>query len=85
MDFQSLATSRKQVQLWKKWNRLGAIQIKLHFTILIIGHLVSEAIGIFHKMLAMGFAPDDITMRCLIPCLLKAGMPKDAFRIQQAL
>ncbi|XP_052193340.1 pentatricopeptide repeat-containing protein At2g06000 [Diospyros lotus] len=60
---------------------------KLTFTILIIGHCMkgrmSEAINIFYKMLAIGCAPDDITLNSLISCLLKAGMPNEAFKIRQ--
>ncbi|KAA8545549.1 hypothetical protein F0562_020333 [Nyssa sinensis] len=60
---------------------------KLTFTILIIGHCMKgrmlEAIGIFNKMLAIGCAPDTITINSLISCLLKAGMPNEAYRILQ--
>ncbi|RDX63647.1 Pentatricopeptide repeat-containing protein, partial [Mucuna pruriens] len=62
---------------------------KLTFTILIIGHCMKgrapEAIGIFHKMLAAGCSPDDITIRTLSSCLLKAGMPGEAARIKEIL
>uniref|UniRef100_A0A5B7BL98 Pentatricopeptide repeat-containing protein n=1 Tax=Davidia involucrata TaxID=16924 RepID=A0A5B7BL98_DAVIN len=60
---------------------------KLTFTILIIGHCMKgrmlEAIHIFNKMLAIGCAPDTITINSLISCLLKAGLPNVAFRIMQ--
>ncbi|XP_059648118.1 pentatricopeptide repeat-containing protein At2g06000 [Cornus florida] len=60
---------------------------KLTYTILIIGHCVKgrmlEAISIFNKMLAVGCAPDAITVNSLINCLLKAGMPNEAFKIMQ--
>ncbi|XAR71514.1 hypothetical protein NMG60_11028824 [Bertholletia excelsa] len=62
---------------------------KVTFTILIIGHCMkgkmSEAINIFNKMHAIGCAPDRITMRSLVSCLLKAGMPNEAFRITQSV
>lgn len=62
---------------------------KLTYTILIIGHCMKgrmpEAIGIFHKMLAAGCTPDDITIRTLSSCLLKAGMPGEAARIKETL
>jgi len=35
-------------------------------------------------MLSIGCAPDTITVNSLISCLLKAGMPNEAFRIKQA-
>lgn len=61
---------------------------KLTYTILIIGHCMkgkmSEAMSIFSKMLEIGCAPDRITVNSLISCLLKAGMPNEAFRIKQA-
>ncbi|KAK2645226.1 hypothetical protein Ddye_020421 [Dipteronia dyeriana] len=60
---------------------------KVTFTILIIGHCVKgrmfEAISIFNKMLAIGCAPDNITVNSLISCLLKSGMPNEAFRIMR--
>ncbi|CAK9151213.1 unnamed protein product [Ilex paraguariensis] len=60
---------------------------KLTFTILILGHCMKgrmfDAISIFNKMLSVGCAPDNITVNCLISCLLKAGMPNEAFRIKQ--
>ncbi|KAL2338791.1 hypothetical protein Fmac_013237 [Flemingia macrophylla] len=60
---------------------------KLTFTILIIGHCMkgrmAEAIGIFYKMLASGCSPDDITIRTLSSCLLKAGMPGEAARVKE--
>ncbi|KAF2298544.1 hypothetical protein GH714_024060 [Hevea brasiliensis] len=60
---------------------------KVTFTILIIGHCmkgrIREAIDIFNKMLAIGCAPDSITVRSLVSCLLKAGMPNEAFHIVQ--
>lgn len=60
---------------------------KVTFTILIIGHCMKgrmvEAISIFNKMLTIGCAPDDITVNSLISCLLKGGMPNEAFRIMQ--
>ncbi|XP_029128896.1 pentatricopeptide repeat-containing protein At2g06000 [Cajanus cajan] len=62
---------------------------KLTFTILIIGHCMKgrmdEAIGIFYKMLAAGCSPDDITLRTLSSCLLKAGMPGEAARVKETL
>ncbi|XP_058194302.1 pentatricopeptide repeat-containing protein At2g06000-like [Rhododendron vialii] len=61
---------------------------KLTYTILIIGHCMkgkmSEAMTIFTKMLEVGCAPDRITVNSFISCLLKAGMPKEAYRIKQA-
>ena len=60
---------------------------KVTFTILIIGHCMKgrmfEAINIFNKMLSIGCAPDTITVNSLISCLLKAGMPNEAFRIKK--
>ncbi|KAJ6407281.1 hypothetical protein OIU84_010727 [Salix udensis] len=60
---------------------------KVTFTILIIGHCVKgrmfEAINIFNRMLATGCAPDNITVNSLISCLLKAGMPNEAYRIRK--
>ncbi|KAJ6362349.1 hypothetical protein OIU78_002705 [Salix suchowensis] len=60
---------------------------KVTFTILIIGHCVKgrmfEAINIFNRMLATGCAPDSITVNSLISCLLKAGMPHEAYRIRK--
>ncbi|KAK7363306.1 hypothetical protein VNO77_05442 [Canavalia gladiata] len=62
---------------------------KLTFTILIIGHCMKgrmpEAIGIFYKMLAAGCSPDDITIRTLHSCLLKAGMPGEAAHIKETI
>ncbi|XP_027330002.1 pentatricopeptide repeat-containing protein At2g06000-like isoform X2 [Abrus precatorius] len=62
---------------------------KLTFTILIIGHCMKgrmvEAIGIFYKMLGAGCSPDEITIRTLSSCLLKAGMPSEAARIKETL
>ncbi|XP_010533023.1 PREDICTED: pentatricopeptide repeat-containing protein At2g06000-like isoform X2 [Tarenaya hassleriana] len=60
---------------------------KVTFTILMIGHCMKgkmfEAISIFHKMLSMGCSPDKITMNSLVSCLLKAGMPKEAYRLKK--
>ncbi|KAF2287919.1 hypothetical protein GH714_003219 [Hevea brasiliensis] len=60
---------------------------KVTFTILIIGHCMKgrlhEAIDIFNKMLTIGCAPDSITVNSLISCLLKAGLPNEAFHIVQ--
>ncbi|PSS29183.1 Pentatricopeptide repeat-containing protein [Actinidia chinensis var. chinensis] len=60
---------------------------KVTFTILIFGHCMkgrmAEAINIYNKMLAIGCAPDQITLNSLTSCLLKAGMPDEAFRIMQ--
>jgi len=60
---------------------------KVTFTILIIGHCVKgrmfEAINIFNRMLATRCAPDNITVNSLISCLLKAGMPNEAYRIRK--
>ncbi|KAF9680392.1 hypothetical protein SADUNF_Sadunf06G0116500 [Salix dunnii] len=42
-----------------------------------------EAINIFNRMLATGCAPDNITVNSLISCLLKAGMPNEAYRIRK--
>ena len=60
---------------------------KVTFTILIFGHCmrgrVVEAINLYNKMLAIGCAPDQITLNSLTSCLLKAGMPDEAFRIMQ--
>ncbi|CAL5358401.1 unnamed protein product [Camellia sinensis] len=62
---------------------------KLTFTILIIGHCMKgrmpEAISMFNKMLAISCAPDRITINSLISCLLKAGMPNEAYRIKQTV
>ncbi|CAJ1940511.1 unnamed protein product [Sphenostylis stenocarpa] len=62
---------------------------KLTFTILIIGHCMKgrtpEAIGIFYKMLEAGSTPDDVTIRTLSSCLLKAGMPGEAARIKETI
>ncbi|KAG6723163.1 hypothetical protein I3842_03G195800 [Carya illinoinensis] len=62
---------------------------KVTFTILIIGHCMKgrmfEAISIFNKMLSIGCAPDTITVNSLISCLLKAGMPNEAFHIKQTV
>ncbi|XP_022643228.1 pentatricopeptide repeat-containing protein At2g06000 isoform X3 [Vigna radiata var. radiata] len=62
---------------------------KLTFTILIIGHCMKgrtlEAIGIFYKMLEAGSTPDDITIRTLSSCLLKAGMPREASHINETI
>ncbi|KAL8211463.1 hypothetical protein R6Q57_005900 [Mikania cordata] len=61
---------------------------KLTFTILIIGHCMKgrmvEAIRLFDKMLIVGCAPDSVTVNSLVSCLLKAGMPKEAFQIKKA-
>ncbi|KAM7470410.1 hypothetical protein LguiA_008593 [Lonicera macranthoides] len=60
---------------------------KLTYTILILGHCMKgrmlDAISIFNKMLAFGCAPDTITIKCLISCLLKAGMANEAYKIRQ--
>ena len=60
---------------------------KVTFTILIFGHCMkgrmAEAINIYNKMLTIGCAPDQITLNSLTSCLLKAGMPDEAFRIMQ--
>ncbi|KAK8465571.1 hypothetical protein PHAVU_009G114250 [Phaseolus vulgaris] len=62
---------------------------KLTFTILIIGHCMKgrtpEAIGIFYRMLEAGCTPDDITIRTLSSCLLKAGMPSEASHIKETI
>ncbi|KAK1402316.1 hypothetical protein POM88_001921 [Heracleum sosnowskyi] len=62
---------------------------KLTFTILIIGHCMKgrmfEAINMFNKMLAVGCSPDEITIKSLISCLQKAGMPKEAHKIRLAV
>ncbi|KAJ1424986.1 Tetratricopeptide-like helical domain superfamily [Sesbania bispinosa] len=62
---------------------------KLTYTILIIGHCMkgrmSEAIGIFDKMLAVGCSPDEITVNNLRSSLLMAGMSGEAARIKEAL
>ncbi|KAK9080032.1 hypothetical protein SSX86_001707 [Deinandra increscens subsp. villosa] len=61
---------------------------KITFTILIIGHCMKgrmvEAISLFDKMLIVGCAPDMVTVNSLVSCLLKAGMPKEAFGIRKA-
>lgn len=60
---------------------------KMTFTILILGNCMKgrtlDAIGVFNKMLAVGCAPDMITVHCLMSCLLKSGMPDEAFRIKK--
>ncbi|XP_015889017.3 pentatricopeptide repeat-containing protein At2g06000 [Ziziphus jujuba] len=60
---------------------------KCTFTILILGNCMKgrmfEAIDLFKKMLAVGCAPDYITVSCLISCLLKAGMPNEAYHIKK--
>ncbi|KAK7388265.1 hypothetical protein VNO78_23076 [Psophocarpus tetragonolobus] len=62
---------------------------KFTFTILIIGHCMKgrmpEAIGLFYRMLEAGCTPDDITIRTLSSCLLKAGMPGEAAHINETL
>ncbi|CAN0853888.1 Pentatricopeptide repeat-containing protein At2g06000 [Linum grandiflorum] len=62
---------------------------KVTFTILIIGHCMkgrmSEAIGLVHKMLKIGCSPDEITISSLTSCLLKAGLPNEAFQVKQML
>lgn len=66
----------------------GCCHDKITFTILILGHCMKgrmlEAINIFNKMLAVGCAPDKITISSLTSVLLKAGMAKEAYRIQNA-
>ncbi|XP_010488787.1 PREDICTED: pentatricopeptide repeat-containing protein At2g06000 isoform X1 [Camelina sativa] len=60
---------------------------KITFTILIIGHCMKgrmfEAVSIFHKMVAIGCSPDKITVNSLLSCLLKAGMAKEAYLLNQ--
>lgn len=60
---------------------------KYTFTILIIGHCMKwrmlEAIKIFNKMLSVKCAPDDITVKSLLSCLVKAGMPDEASQIKK--
>ncbi|XP_047158015.1 pentatricopeptide repeat-containing protein At2g06000-like [Vigna umbellata] len=62
---------------------------KFTFTILIIGHCMKgrtlEAIGIFYKMLDAGCTPDDITIRTLSSCLLKAGMSCEASHLKETI
>ncbi|XP_020965223.1 pentatricopeptide repeat-containing protein At2g06000 [Arachis ipaensis] len=62
---------------------------KLTYTILIVGYCMKgrtrEAIGIFYKMLEAGCSPDDITVKTLCSCLLKAGMPREAAHIRKIL
>ncbi|XP_010090159.2 pentatricopeptide repeat-containing protein At2g06000 [Morus notabilis] len=62
---------------------------KMTFTILILGNCMKgrmvDAIGVFYKMLAVGCAPDKITVHCLMSCLLKAGMPNEAFHIKETV
>ncbi|PQQ04672.1 pentatricopeptide repeat-containing protein [Prunus yedoensis var. nudiflora] len=59
---------------------------KVTFTILILGNCMkgrmSEAISNFKRMLAIGCAPDNITVDSLISCLMKAGMPNQAHHIK---
>lgn len=65
----------------------GCIHDKMTFTILILGHCMKgrtfEAIGIYNKMLSMGCGPDNITIHCLVSCLRKAGMAREAYEIDQ--
>lgn len=65
----------------------GCIHDKMTFTILILGHCMKgrtfEAIGIYNKMLSMGCGPDNITIHCLVSCLRKAGMAREAYEIEQ--
>ncbi|XP_018492565.1 pentatricopeptide repeat-containing protein At2g06000 isoform X2 [Raphanus sativus] len=60
---------------------------KITFTILIIGNCMKgrmgEAVSIFHKMVAIGCSPDKITVSSLLSCLLKAGMAKEAYQLNQ--
>ncbi|MED6150072.1 hypothetical protein PIB30_068668 [Stylosanthes scabra] len=62
---------------------------KLTYTILIIGYSMKgrtrEAIGIFYKMLEAGCSPDDIAVKTLCSCLLKAGRPHEAAHIRKIL
>ncbi|CAN4108047.1 unnamed protein product [Withania somnifera] len=64
----------------------GCCHDKITFTILILGHCMKgrmhEALAIFDKMLSLGCVPDDITISCLTSCLLKAGMPKEAYKVR---
>lgn len=64
----------------------GCCHDKITFTILILGHCMKgrmlEAMAIFDKMLSLGCVPDDITVSCLTSCLLKAGMPKEAYKVR---
>ncbi|CAN4110628.1 unnamed protein product [Withania somnifera] len=64
----------------------GCCHDKVTFTILILGHCMKgrmlEAMTIFDKMLSLGCVPDDITISCLTSCLLKAGMPKEAYKVR---
>ncbi|CAM8966903.1 unnamed protein product [Rhodiola kirilowii] len=65
---------------------MGSRHDKITYTILMIGHCMkgrfSEAIGIFNKMLAAKCTPDDITVKSVVSCLLKAGMVNEAYRIK---
>ncbi|KAK6143735.1 hypothetical protein DH2020_024083 [Rehmannia glutinosa] len=65
----------------------GCVHDKMTFTILILGHCMKgrsfEAIGIYNKMLSMGCVPDNITINCLVSCLRKAGMAREAYEIEQ--
>ncbi|KAJ3679563.1 hypothetical protein LUZ60_017574 [Juncus effusus] len=58
---------------------------KYSYTILIIGHCMkgrmNEAIEIFGRMKNKGCEIDSVTTRCLVTCLLKAGLPNEADRI----
>ncbi|XP_010681079.2 pentatricopeptide repeat-containing protein At2g06000 isoform X1 [Beta vulgaris subsp. vulgaris] len=60
---------------------------KYTFTILIIGHCMKgrmlEAIEIFNRMLSVKCTPDDITVKSLLSCLVKAGMPYEASQIKK--
>ncbi|XP_021736644.1 pentatricopeptide repeat-containing protein At2g06000-like [Chenopodium quinoa] len=62
---------------------------KYTFTILIIGHCMKgrllEAIGIFNRMLSVKCTPDDITVKSLLSCLVKAGMPDEASQIKKQM
>ncbi|XP_057522462.1 pentatricopeptide repeat-containing protein At2g06000-like [Amaranthus tricolor] len=59
---------------------------KYTYTILIIGHCMKgrmlEAIKIFNKMLSVKCTPDDVTVKSLLSCLVKAGMPGEASQIR---
>ncbi|KAK6121309.1 hypothetical protein DH2020_044960 [Rehmannia glutinosa] len=65
----------------------GCVHDKVTFTILILGYCMKgrtfEVIGIYKKMLSMGCVPDNITINCLVSCLRKAGMAREAYEIER--
>ncbi|GFP87100.1 pentatricopeptide repeat-containing protein at2g06000 [Phtheirospermum japonicum] len=71
----------------EEMERKGCVHDKMTFTILILGHCMKgrtvEAIGIYNKMLSRGCWPDNVTVNCLVSCLRKAGMGREAYEIEQ--